>query len=141
MFGAALRFALYFFVAEPFFGLGWATVFLAILLTIPFAIKPWEDDLPNNAVLWKWLPRGFLRSAILVVLGGWLGVALLGDSPTADTVRAMTPWLFLPSALFGIEEYFGRSGEPWPDSRVKRWGGTVLWGLVVLVLAGVIDPF
>jgi len=141
MFGAALRFALYLFVAEPFFGLGWATVFSAILLTIPFAIKPWEDDLPNNAVLWKWLPRGFLRFAILVVLGGWLGVALLGDSPTADTVRAMTPWLFLPSALFGITEYFGRSGEPWPDSRVKRWGGTVLWGLVVLVLAGVIDPF
>ena len=139
--GASLRFGLYLFVSEPFFGLGWATVFAALLLTVPFAIKPWEDDLPNNAALWKWLPRGFLRFAILVVLGGWLGVALLGDSPTADTVRAMTPWLFLPSAAFGIIEYFGRSGEPWPDSPVKRWGGAVLWGFVVLVLAGVIVPF
>jgi len=139
--GAATRFGLYLFVSEPYFGLGTATVVSALLLTVPFAIKPWEKSLPDSSVISRWLPRGFLRFALLVLVGGWLASVLLGDSPTADTVRSMTPWLFVPSALFGIVEYFGRSGVPWPDSHFKRWGGAALWIVVVLVLAGVIDPF
>lgn len=138
---AAVRFAVYLFVSEPFFGMRASTVVAGLLLVVPFAMKPWEDELPNKESLWRWLPRGFLRFATLVLFGGWLAAVLLGDSPTADTVRAMTPWLFVPSAFFGIAEYFGRAGEPWPDSRVKRWGGAVLWVVVVLVLAGAVEPF
>ena len=138
---AAVRFGVYLFVSEPFFGVRTSTVIAGLLLVVPFAMKPWEDDLPNNESLWRWLPRGFLRFAILVFFGGWLGVVLLGDSPTADTVRAMTPWLFVPSAFFGIAEYFGRAGAPWPDSRIKRWGGAALWVAVVLALAGAIEIF
>ncbi|MFM8795010.1 MAG: hypothetical protein ACKOFF_09065 [Acidimicrobiales bacterium] len=139
--GAATRFALYLFVSAPYFGVGAATVASAVLLTAPFAIKPVEGSLPDSAAVSRWLPRGFLRFAVLVLVGGWLGAALLGDSPTADTVRSVTPWLFVPSAVLGILDSFGRSVVPWPDTRVKRWGGAALWVVVVLVLAGVIDPF
>ncbi|MFM8531686.1 MAG: hypothetical protein ACKOD2_18830, partial [Ilumatobacteraceae bacterium] len=139
--GAAVRFGLYLFVSEPFFGLGKATVASAVLLTLPFFLTPWDDSLPNSAVISRWLPRGFLRFAILLLVGGWLGAALLGDSPTADTVRSMTPWLFVPSAVLGLLDHVGRAGSPWPDTWVKKWGGAALWVAVVLVLAGAVKPF
>lgn len=139
--GAASRFAMYLFVSAPFFGAGTATVVSALLLTVPFAIKPWEKSVPNSAQVSRWLPRGFLRFAILVLVGGWLAAALLGDSPTADTVRSVTPWLFVPSAVFSLLDQFAGLAAPWPDTRTKRWGGAVLWVVVVLVLSGSIDPF
>ena len=137
----AVRFSVFLFVAYPFFGINVATLVAAVLTIGPALLKLWEDDLPNSERLFYWLPRGFLRFFLLLVLGGWLGARLVGDEATPDTVRAMTPWLLVPGAVFGIVELFGRAGKSWRDDKVKHVGGAIFWLIAVLVVAGRLQLF
>ena len=137
----AVRFAVFLFVAYPFFGINVATLVAAVLTIGPALLKLWEDDLPNSERLFYWLPRGFLRFFLLLILGGWLGARLVGDEATPDTVRAMTPWLLVPGAVFGIVELFGRAGKSWRDDKVKHVGGAIFWLIAVLVVAGRLQLF
>jgi hypothetical protein len=137
----AARFAIYLFVAYPFFGLNVNTVFAAALVLGPALLKLWEDDLPNNEKLFFWLPRGFLRFFLLLIAGAWMGAILVADDASADVVRTVTPWLLVPAAIFGIVELFGRAGKSWRDDSVKHAGGAALWTLAVLVVSGQIQLF
>jgi len=132
----AIRFGVFLFVAYPFFGINVATLVAAVLTIGPALLKLWEDDLPNNERLFYWLPRGFLRFFLLLIVGGWLSSRLVGDEATPDTVRRMTPWLLVPGAVFGVVELFGRTGKPWRDDKVKHVGGAIFWLVAVLVVAG-----
>jgi hypothetical protein len=137
----AIRFGVFLFVAYPFFGINVATLVAAVLTVGPALLKLWEDDLPNNERLFYWLPRGFLRFFLLLILGGWLSTRLVGDEATPDTVRRMTPWLLVPGAVFGIVELFGRAGKSWRDDKVKHIGGAIFWLVAVLVVAGRLQLF
>jgi len=137
----AIRFGVFLFVAYPFFGINVATLVAAVLTVGPAVLKLWEDDLPNSERLFYWLPRGFLRFFLLLVVGGWLSTRLVGDEATPDTVRRMTPWLLVPGAVFGIVELFGRAGKSWRDDKVKHIGGAIFWLIAVLVVAGRLQLF
>ena len=138
---AAIRFGVFLFVAYPFFGINIGTVVAALLTAGPALIKLWEDDLPNSERLFYWLPRGFLRFFLLLILGGWLGSWLVGEDATPDVVRGATPWLLVPGAIFGIVELFGRSGKPWRDDGLKHIGGAIFWLIAVLIVAGRLQLF
>lgn len=137
----ALRFAVYLFIAYPFFGINPNTIAAAILVLAPNLLKLWEDDLPNSEKLFFWLPRGFLRFFLLLIVGAWMGAILVGDDASADVVRSATPWLLVPGAIFGVVELFGRAGRSWRDDSVKHAGGAALWTLAVLVVSGQIQLF
>ena len=137
----AVRFAVYLFIAYPFFGINANTIAAAILVLAPNLLKLWEDDLPNNERLFFWLPRGFLRFFVLLIIGGWMSSLLIGNDATPDIVRSATPWLLVPGAVFGVIELFGRAGKSWRDDSVKHAGGAALWTLAVLVVSGQIQLF
>ena len=137
----AVRIGVFLFVAYPFFGINIGTVAAAVLTAGPALIKLWEDDLPNSERLFFWLPRGFLRFFLLLILGGWLGSWLVGEDATPDVVRKATPWLLVPGAIFGIVELFGRTGKTWRDDKVKHVGGAIFWLIAVLVVAGRLQLF
>ena len=98
-------------------------------------------QLPNSERLFYWLPRGFLRFFLLLLLGGWLSNRLVGDDASPDVVRNATPWLLVPGAIFGVIELFGRAGKSWRDDRVKHIGGAIFWLIAVLVVAGRLQLF
>ncbi len=135
------RFGVFIFIAEPYFGINIGTVVAAILTTLPALVKLWEDDLPNSERLFYWLPRGFLRFFLLLVIGGWLSNRLVGDDASPEVVRNATPWLLVPGAVVGVVEFFGRSGKSWRDDRVKHIGGAIFWLIAVLIVAGRLQLF
>jgi len=137
----AIRFGVFVFVAEPYFGINAGTFAAATLVTLPALVKLWEDDLPNSERLFYWLPRGFLRFFLLLVIGGWLSSRLVGDDASPEVVRNATPWLLVPGAIVGVIEFFGRSGKPWRDDRVKHIGGAIFWLIAVLIVAGRLQLF
>lgn len=137
----AIRFGVFLFIAEPFFGINIGTLVAAGLTALPALLKLWEDDLPNSERLFYWLPRGFLRFFLLLLLGGWLSSRLVGDDASPDVVRNATPWLLVPGAIFGVIELFGRAGKSWRDDRVKHIGGAIFWLIAVLVVAGRLQLF
>jgi len=132
----AARFGVFIFVAEPFFGINISTLVAAILTALPALVKLWEDDLPNSERLFYWLPRGFLRFFLVLVIGGWMSSRLVGDDASPEVVRNATPWLLVPGAIVGVIEFFGRSGKSWRDDRVKHIGGAIIWLVAVLIVSG-----
>jgi hypothetical protein len=137
----AVRFGVFLFVAEPFFGINIGTLVAAALTALPALVKLWEDDLPNSERLFYWLPRGFLRFFLLLILGGWMSSRLVGDDASPDVVRSATPWLLVPGAIVGVVEFFGRSGKSWRDDKVKHIGGALFWLVAVLIVAGRLQLF
>jgi len=135
------RFGVFIFIAEPYFGINIGTVVAAILTALPALVKLWEDDLPNSERLFYWLPRGFLRFFLLLVIGGWMSSRLVGDDASPEVVRNATPWLLVPGAVVGVVEFFGRSGKSWRDDRVKHIGGAIFWLIAVLIVAGRLQLF
>lgn len=137
----AIRFGVFLFIAEPYFGINIGTLVAAALTALPALVKLWEDDLPNSERLFYWLPRGFLRFFLLLILGGWMSSRLVGDDASPDVVRSATPWLLVPGAIVGVVEFFGRSGKSWRDDRVKHIGGALFWLVAVLIVAGRLQLF
>ena len=137
----AARFGVFLFVAEPFFGINIGSLVAAILTALPALVKLWEDDLPNSERLFYWLPRGFLRFFLLLVIGGWMSTRLVGDDASPEVVRNAAPWLLVPGAVVGVIEFFGRSGKSWRDDKVKHIGGALFWLLAVLIVAGRLQLF
>ena len=138
---AIVRFIVIIIVALPFLGLSWTAVLVALLITIPNVLKIWEDDLPNSAWLNRWYPRGVARFLILLLLGVLISAAILGPSPTPDTIRDHAAWLLVPAALSGVIELVGREGYTWR----YRWGirgvGALVWlAAIIVVLMGISAP-
>jgi hypothetical protein len=137
----AIRFGVFLFIAEPYFGINISSLVAAALTALPALVKLWEDDLPNSERLFYWLPRGFLRFFLLLILGGWMSSRLVGDDASPDVVRSATPWLLVPGAIVGVVEFFGRSGKSWRDDKVKHIGGALFWLVAVLIVAGRLQLF
>jgi hypothetical protein len=134
----ALRVAVFLLIAEPFFGLGWATWVAAGLVSIPMIMKIWEDDLPNSARLNKWFPRGLGRFAMLLIIGVYLAAWVIGQASAAGQSRALFNLLLIPGIIVGVLELVGREGGDWPDTWRKRIAGGILWVLAAGITAGLI---
>lgn len=131
-----LRFGLFLFIAEPFFGIGFVSITAGLLIALPAALKVWEDDLPNSKFIHKWLPRGLLRFSLLLVLGILMSRMLLGSEPTADAIRDTFLWLMLPGAVVGVIELFARKGGDW-QKRAPKWTlGAIVWGFTIALTLG-----
>lgn len=128
-------------VAEPFFGINIRTIIATLLLAIPLVLKMWEDDLPNSAVLNKWLPRGLFRFLCTLVLGAYLTSTLIGADGGDAAVRSSFIWMLMPGVVLGVVELFGRSGGDWPNVTVKRSLGAIVWVLAAGIVTGNIVLF
>ncbi len=134
----AIRVGLFLIIAEPFFGLGWATYLSALLIAIPLVLKVYEDDLPNVVWLNKWYPRGVANFAMLLVVGIYVSFWLLGQDATDEQVRQTYNLILLPGIVSGLIQLVGREGGVWPDAWWKRALGFVVWLFAVGIVTGVI---
>ena len=134
----AIRLVLFLVIAEPFFGLGWATFVSMILVGIPMVLKVYEDDLPNLPWLNKWYPRGVANFAMLLVIGIYVSFWLLGQDPTDEQVRQTYNFILLPGIVSALIQLVGREGGVWPENWWKRILGFVIWLFAVGVVTGII---
>lgn len=134
----AIRVGVFLIIAEPFFGLGWATYLSAFLIAIPMALKVYEDDLPNLVWLNKWYPRGVANFALLLVVGIYVSFWLLGQDATDEQVRQTYNFILLPGIVSGLIQLVGREGGVWPENWWKRAIGFVVWLFAVGIVTGVI---
>ena len=134
----AIRVGLFLIIAEPFFGLGWATYLSALLVAIPMVLKVYEDDLPNYVWLNKWYPRGVANFAMLLVIGIYVSFWLLGQDATDDQVRQTYNLILLPGIVSGLIQLVGREGGVWPDTWWKRALGFFVWLFAVGIVTGYI---
>ena len=134
----AIRVGVFLIIAEPFFGLGWATYLSALLIAIPMALKVYEDDLPNLVWLNKWYPRGVANFAMLLVVGIYVSFWLLGQDATDEQVRQTYNFILLPGIVSGLIQLVGREGGIWPENWWKRAIGFVVWLFAVGIVTGVI---
>ena len=125
-------------VAAPFFGLGWMTWIVALLLAVPLVLKLWEDDLPNSVSLNRWYPRGVLRFAMMLVIGIYLAAWLLGSEPDPNAVKATYVWMVLPGIVAALIELIAREGADWDNVWAKRLAGLPIWAFAALVSLGII---
>ena len=134
----AIRVGVFLIIAEPFFGLGWATYLSALLIAIPMVLKVYEDNLPNLVWLNKWYPRGVANFAMLLVVGIYVSFWLLGQDATDEQVRQTYNFILLPGIVSGLIQLVGREGGVWPENWWKRAIGFVVWLFAVGIVTGVI---
>lgn len=134
----AIRIGLFLIIAEPFFGLGWATYLSALLVAIPMVLKVYEDNLPNLVWLNKWYPRGVAQFLMLLVIGIYVSFWLLGQDATDEQVRQTYNFILLPGIISGLITLIGREGGVWPESWWKRVLGFGVWLFAVLIVTGVV---
>lgn len=135
-----LRTLVFFMIAEPFFGINATTIVAGVLLAVPLVLKMWEDDLPNSKFMHKWLPRGHFRFFVMLVLGAYLSVQLIGDGGPDRLQLSFIP-LLLPGVVVGVVELFARSGGNWSSVALKRSLGAVTWTIAAGLTTGVIILF
>ena len=134
----AIRVGLFLVIAEPFFGLTWATYLSALLVAIPMVLKVYEDDLPNLVWLNKWYPRGVAQFLMLLVVGIYLSFWLLGQDATDEQVRQTYNFILLPGVISGLITLVGREGGVWPENWWKRVLGLGVWLFAVGIVTGFI---
>jgi hypothetical protein len=134
----AIRVGLFLIIAEPFFGLGWATYLSALLVAIPMVLKVYEDNLPNLVWLNKWYPRGVAQFLMLLIIGIYVSFWLLGQDATDDQVRQTYNFILLPGIISGLITLIGREGGVWPENWWKRVLGFGVWLFAVLIVTGVV---
>jgi hypothetical protein len=135
-----LRFAVFLFVAEPFFGLTLATLVAGLLTALPCVLQLWEKSLPDSPAVGRWLPRGMAKVLVLVVVGGFLGSLLIGDGGD-EAVRSAMVFLLLPGLVFALLELWGRTRPAWPDRPAKRAAGLLVWLLLAGLTTGLLMLF
>ena len=134
---AAVRATLYVAIGAPFFGLGWALVLAAVLLSLPQVLKIFEDDLPNSATLNKWLPRGLLMFFCTLVIGALITATVVGGHPGPATVRTTLLIVLLPGVVLGVAELFGREGGSWNVRSWVKWEpGALVWLAAFGIVSG-----
>ena len=126
-----VRVALFTLITAAITGTGPLLWIATLIFAVPQVLMAFADDLPNGAMLYRYVPRGVLMLTIVMVAefawATWLSDNLANPS---QVVSAGFVLLLLPSTLFLIANLVVREGPDWP----LRWTLRVS-GLVVVVFA------
>ncbi len=134
----ALLLGVYALTAGPYMGTGARTWLIMGLMCVVPLLKTRKERLPNARFIHRWLPRGILRSVVMLYVMAYYGRWLL-DVTGADT-KQIVPLMLLPGIVIGVSDCFGRTGGGWPESRWKNAAGAVLWVVSFSVVAGWLTP-
>jgi len=132
------KLGIFLLISAPFFGLGIYTLLALALTAFGLIAKLHEDQIPNFVWINKWYPRGVARFLLLLVVGIYVGAAVLGDHPSATQIRNTYAIILLPGLIAGILEIVGREGWEWPERWFKRWVGSIVWLTALGIVAGFI---
>ncbi|MDQ1522005.1 MAG: hypothetical protein QOI55_3078, partial [Actinomycetota bacterium] len=130
LFALALRSAIFVFAAIAFVGNCWQLWVGAALFVVPQLVGFAEDRLPNVARLYAVLPRGILKTVVMLFVGAWFGrlVSAHVDDPRRLIADGFV-LLALPGLAFTALAFVGRDGK----ARTMRWQHHLAGAAVLLV--------
>jgi hypothetical protein len=137
---AGLRTAIFVYVAIAFTGNHWQLWVTGLLFLAPQVLSVFEDRFANSARLYRWLPRGIVKTVVMLFVGtalGTLALRLVEHSANA----ALNAFVLLAAASLALSvlSVFGREGSE-PDEGWARWfAGVGVLGVGVLCVLGVLS--
>ena len=133
-----LLLGIYVLTAGPYMGMGPRTWLIMGLMCVVPVLKTQKERLPNARFIHRWLPRGILRSVVMLYAVAYYGRWIL--EVTGADAKQVVPLMLLPGIAVGVSDCFGRSGGAWPESRWKNIAGALLWMVSLSVVAGWLTP-
>jgi cytochrome b561 len=132
------RTALFVFVAVAFVGLRWQTWVGAALFLAPQLLSIVEDRIPSSTKLYLALPRGVVKTVIMLVVGTVTARVVLAHLHGPEVIANAFVLLSLPGFALSLLDLIGRDGP----SRQQRWldrlGGTGVLALGILLAQGIL---
>jgi hypothetical protein len=133
---AALRTAIFVFVAAVVVGPAWQLWVAGILFLVPQALAVYEERFPKSSALGRVLPTGLFELVLMLFLLTWLG-ALLISTHSKSLIADAFVVLAIPGALLSVLHHFGASADT-PISWGRRLAGTAVLVAGVLQALGYI---
>jgi len=139
---AALRTALYLFFAYVYIGLNWYLAIGVVLFFVPSVIAAYQMKLPNLAGVVRWLPKGLIKTVVMLIIGGAAAALLKWLVPDpAQFVQVAFVALGLPGLALGILGFFAREGETFEMNWLYRFLGIPLLAFGTALATGAIALF
>ncbi len=136
-YGTVLMKGLLFLLASSsFFGLGWRTWVMVILMTLVPFLKVSQDRYPNFWWIKHWFPQGVIRSTMMIFIGSWFAQWVLSTSSSPNAAKELAPFLMLPGIAVGLIDLFGRQGDKWPNALWTRLVSAGFWVFVIGIMVG-----
>jgi hypothetical protein len=132
-----LRTAIFLFVAIAFIGNHWQLWATGGLVLAPQILSVYEDKFANSEKLYRVLPRGILKTVVMLFVGTALGAIVLRVvQHSAHAALNALVLLAAASLALSVLSVFGRDGSE-PEEGWLRWlGGAVVLGVGVLFILG-----
>ncbi|MDQ1415188.1 MAG: hypothetical protein QOF81_801 [Acidimicrobiaceae bacterium] len=134
---AIVALAVFLFVALPYIGACWQLYVGGAFFAIPVLLRLWSDRFPNFPRLYAVIPRGVLRTVVMLVVGTVLGAFVAGrlhDQNHRQIIRESFVILSIPGLVISLLQIFGRQG---PGPPRIHWLPEKLLG-AVLVATGIL---
>lgn len=132
-----LRTGIFVFVAIAFVGPLWQLWVGALLFIIPQVLGVYEEKFPNRPQIFHWMPRGILKTVVMLFVGKWTAILLLGLIANSHQVLADAfVVLALPGLALSIVGLFGRDGVETPLTWWHRAAGAAVLATGILFVLG-----
>jgi hypothetical protein len=134
---AFLRTGIFVFVAIAFTGNHWQLWATGLLFLAPQVLSIYEGKFANSTRLYRWLPRGILKTVVMLFVGTALGALVLRlVEHSANAALNAFVLLAAASLALAVLSVFGREGDE-PEEGWLRWlGGVGVLGVGVLFVLG-----
>ncbi len=131
-----LRTTVFIFVALIFIGNNWALWIGGAMYLVPKLVDLIDDSFPDFGVLHRYMPRGILKTVMMLVVATWWGDLVAENvSNPDDMVQYGFVLLGIPGLVLGTISWFGRSSRPWPSTALTKALGfaLMLFGLYLVL--------
>ena len=134
---AFLRTGIFLFVAIAFIGNHWQLWATGVLILAPQILSVYEDKFANSEKLFRVLPRGILKTVVMLFVGTAFGeIVLRLVQHSAHAALNALVLLAAASLALSVLSVFGRDG-PEPDEGWLRWlAGVAVLAVGVLTILG-----
>jgi hypothetical protein len=121
------RAAIFTFIAVAFVGLRWQLWVGLALFAVPQLLSIFGDRLPNHPRLYHYLPRGILRTVIMLLVASWVGGLVLHMSTDPhELVADAFAVVAVPGAALSLISVIGRDGAETTLTWWHRAAGTAV---------------
>ena len=122
-----LRTTVFIFVALIFIGNNWALWIGGAMYLVPKLVDLIDDSFPDFGVIHRYMPRGILKTVMMLVVATWWGNLVAENvSNPDDMVQYGFVFLGIPGLILGAISWFGRTSKPWPSTALTKVAGAIL---------------
>jgi hypothetical protein len=122
-----IRTAVFVFVALIFIGNNWALWIGAAMYLVPKLVGLIDNSFPDFTVVHRFMPRGILKTVLMLVVATWWGGVVAENVPNPDDmVQYGFVLLGIPGLVLGAIGWFARSSRPWPSTVFTKVAGVAL---------------